>query len=52
VGQDGDDTRVIWIGREAKIFFAMGLDSADHTKSSPSDALFFGGIGRGNYAPT
>jgi hypothetical protein len=35
------DMPVIWVRREAEIFFAMGLDSPNHTKSSPSGAVFF-----------
>ena len=35
------DMEVIWVGREAEIFFAMGLDSPNHTKSSPSGVMFF-----------
>jgi hypothetical protein len=35
------DMPVIWVRREAEIFFAMGLDSPNHTKSSPSGAMFF-----------
>jgi hypothetical protein len=31
---------VIWVRREAEIFFAMGLDGPNHTKSSPSGAGF------------
>jgi hypothetical protein len=34
------DMQVIWAGREAEIFFTMGLDSRDYTKSSPSGAVF------------
>ena len=30
------DMPVIWVGREAEIFLAMGLDSPNHTKSGPS----------------
>jgi hypothetical protein len=30
---------MIWLDREAEIFFAMGLDSPNHTKSSPSGAM-------------
>jgi hypothetical protein len=29
-------SEVIWVGQEAKIFFAMGIDSPNHTKSGPS----------------
>jgi hypothetical protein len=36
------DMPVIWVGREAEIFFSMGLDSPNHTKSSPSGAVFYG----------
>jgi hypothetical protein len=35
------DMPVIWVGMKAKIFLAMGMDSGDHTKSSPSGAGFF-----------
>jgi hypothetical protein len=35
------DMPVIWVSREAAIFLAMGIDSPNHTKSSPSGATFF-----------
>jgi hypothetical protein len=35
------DMPVIWVSREAEIFFAMGLDNPNHTKSSPSGVVFF-----------
>jgi hypothetical protein len=38
--ETGADMPVIWVGVKAKIFFAMGIDSGDHTKSSPSGAIF------------
>jgi hypothetical protein len=39
--ETGADMQMIWVGREAGIFFAMGLDSPNHTKSGPSGAGFF-----------
>jgi hypothetical protein len=41
VGRDGRGYAGDLGKNEMRIFFAMGLDSADHTKSSPSGAVFF-----------
>jgi hypothetical protein len=47
VGRDGGGYRSDLGRRGTEKFFAMGLDSPDHTKSGPSGSGFFGAWGLG-----